>query len=147
MFFFFPKFDKFRVPGPLRTAFELNNWFAYVKNTPDAITLTLHALNLLKRPKNINQFFSVFQFFYFVQICISWGPHSLTRFVVLVCRAALGVLVSASMQGIKHCARVHILTRPGAGEIQLAQRWPSDIRSFRNSTDYSWRDALLVHRL
>ena len=38
------------VPGPPRTTSELTSLKTSVKNTPDAATLTLHALNLLKRP-------------------------------------------------------------------------------------------------
>jgi hypothetical protein len=33
----------FGIPGPIRTAFELTNWFVWrKKNTPDAATLMLH---------------------------------------------------------------------------------------------------------
>ena len=59
--FIFPlKYISVGLPGPLWTAFGLTNWFAHIKNTPDATTLTLHAFNLLKRPKHIILFFRSF---------------------------------------------------------------------------------------
>ena len=51
---FSSKYISFGLPGHLRTALELNKWFAYVKNTPSATTLTLHALNWLKNQKYQN---------------------------------------------------------------------------------------------
>ena len=48
---FFNKFISVGLPRPLPTAFELKNKFAYVKNTPDATTLTLYALNQLRSTK------------------------------------------------------------------------------------------------
>ena len=41
----------FGLPRSLQTAFDLKNIKPASKNTPDAATLTLHALNLLKAEK------------------------------------------------------------------------------------------------
>ena len=52
---------RFGLPGPLQTADELSNVKTCVKNAPDAATLTLHALNWLKRPKTAKSVFEHFQ--------------------------------------------------------------------------------------
>ena len=60
---FFQKYISLGLPGRLWTAFELKKLLAYVRNTPDATTLTLHALNLLKRSKTSFFLFRPFPFF------------------------------------------------------------------------------------
>ena len=45
------------LPGPVQTPFEPKTDFMMFKNTPDAATLTLHAFNQLKQPKNIRLHF------------------------------------------------------------------------------------------
>ena len=50
----------FGLPRPLQTPFELKVELPTSSFTPDAATLTLHALNLLKRPKTSKIFVSHF---------------------------------------------------------------------------------------
>ena len=63
--FFFQKYISVGLPGPLHIAFELKNWLAYVKNTPDATTLTLHGRNSLKKTRTSKYVFDIFQIFIF----------------------------------------------------------------------------------
>ena len=51
----------FGLPGPLRTPFELKIELPTPNFTPDAATLTLHDLNLLKMSETYKYVFEVFQ--------------------------------------------------------------------------------------
>ena len=65
VFFFFKKKIHISIglPGPLRPAFELKNDLPTSIFQPDAATLTLNALNLLKRPKISKYVFELLQSF------------------------------------------------------------------------------------
>ena len=47
------------LPGPLQTDFELKIDLPASKNEPDAATLTLHALSLLRRTKTLKYLFEI----------------------------------------------------------------------------------------
>ena len=69
----------FGLRAPPRTVFDLKKQFLGVnKNTPDAVTLTLHAHDYLKRPQNMNLLFFVFQMF--TLLVFIYPPSCLTIF-------------------------------------------------------------------
>ena len=53
----------FGFPGPLQASFELENDLPTPKFTPDAATLTLHALSWPKKSKTSKCLFDLFQHF------------------------------------------------------------------------------------
>ena len=80
-FCFFQKYTSVGLPGPLRTAFELNNWFACVKKYTRCEYTNVTCSNLLKRPKTSKPFFWIFQIFICCIIVYMLWPHSLTSYI------------------------------------------------------------------
>ena len=65
----------FGIPGALQITFELTSLKASVKIMPDAVTLTLHALQL-KHPKNMSCHFRFpFPKIYFVNLYMLWATQ------------------------------------------------------------------------